>query len=242
MDIIINMEYIIVLIICALCIIICKFALNIKFKDLKEIKRIGYDKNLNDITNNLPENEQVCKEILKKLKNEDAVIESNSGENNKSSLYIVISNKIIIANIKDSFTRIQTIAHECVHSVQNKRTLMFNFVFSNIYILYFIVISILTLLHVITMPKLYMYILTIFGVIYYVVRNNLEMDAMQKAPYIAKKYIEDSKQLSQNQIDTVIDNYEYLNKMGIPMTSFNLIASVIIKIMIYCLIAIISTI
>lgn len=236
------MEYIIVLVICTLCIIICKFALNVKFKDLKEIKKIGYDKNLNDITNNLPENEQVCKEILKKLKNENVVIESNTEENNKSSLYIVISNKIIIANIKDSFTRIQTIAHECVHSVQNKRTLMFNFVFSNIYILYFVIISILTLLHIITNPKLYMYILTILGVIYYVIRNNLEMDAMQKAPYIAKEYMEESKRLSQNQIDTVMQNYEHLNKMGIPMTSFNLITSVIIKIMIYCLIAIIFSV
>ena len=236
------MEYIIVLVICALCIIICKFALNVKFKDLKEIKKIGYDKNLNDITNNLPENEQVCKEILKKLKNENVIIESNTEENNKSSLYIVISNKIIIANIKDSFTRIQTIAHECVHSVQNKRTLMFNFVFSNIYILYFVIISILTLLHIITNPKLYMYILTILGVIYYVIRNNLEMDAMQKAPYIAKEYMEESKKLSQNQIDTVMQNYEHLNKMGIPMTSFNLITSVIIKIMIYCLIAIIFSV
>ena len=236
------MEYIIVLVICTLCIIICKFALNVKFKDLKEIKKIGYDKNLNDITNNLPENEQICKEILKKLKNENVVIESNTEENNKSSLYIVISNKIIIANIKDSFTRIQTIAHECVHSVQNKRTLMFNFVFSNIYILYFVIISILTLLHIITNPKLYMYILTILGVIYYVIRNNLEMDAMQKAPYIAKEYMEESKRLSQNQIDTVMQNYEHLNKMGIPMTSFNLITSVIIKIMIYCLIAIIFSV
>ena len=236
------MEYIIVLVICALCIIICKFVLNVKFKDLKEIKKIGYDKNLNDITNNLPENEQVCKEILKKLKNENVVIESNTEENNKSSLYIVISNKIIIANIKDSFTRIQTIAHECVHSVQNKRTLMFNFVFSNIYILYFVIISILTLLHIITNPKLYMYILTILGVIYYVIRNNLEMDAMQKAPYIAKEYMKESKKLSQNQIDTVMQNYEHLNKMGIPMTSFNLITSVIIKIMIYCLIAIVFSV
>ena len=35
-----------------------------------------------------------------------------------------------IANINKTCTRIQTIAHECVHSIQNRKLLMFNFIFS----------------------------------------------------------------------------------------------------------------
>ena len=38
-----------------------------------------------------------------------------------ASLYIVATNTILISNIKDTFTRVQTIAHECLHSIQNKK-------------------------------------------------------------------------------------------------------------------------
>ena len=43
---------------------------------------------------------------------------------NEASLYIAVTNKILIANISNTYTRIQTIAHECLHSIQNKKIIM----------------------------------------------------------------------------------------------------------------------
>lgn len=233
------MEYVIIIISCILTIVILKFALNIKQKDMKKIKEIGYDKNLNDITNNLPENAIVCREILSRLENKEVKIKSNEDKSAKLTYYSVIGNRIVIANINDTFTRIQTVAHECIHSMQNKKTLLFNFVFSNVYLLYFFVISVLTIFKVISEPVYQVIILLLLGVIYYAVRNYLETDAMTKAPYVAKEYIKKSGRLSNEDIQTVMKNYEILNKIGIPLTNFNLIVSVLLKIIIYCVIVII---
>ena len=227
------MEYII-LVICIVTILIVKFALGINAKDMKKVKEIGYDKSLNELTNQLPENESVCKAILVQLKNTNVNIKESEDKNNKLTYYSVMSNSIIIANIKDTFTRVQTIAHECIHSIQNRRMLRFNFIFSNIYLLYFIVILALTIMKVIKMPHVFMIILILLGLIYYTIRSYLETDAMTKAPYVAKQYMEESKQISEQEIETIMEQYTILNKIGIPMTNFGLIVSVMIKIMIYC--------
>ena len=157
------MEYIVAIIVSLAFLIILKFAWNIKVKNLKQIKEIGYNKQLNEITNKLPENEQICKTILKKLNNESVVIKQS--ENNKSSFYFVLTNSILIANIKNTFSRVQTICHECLHSIQNRRTLLFNFFFSNIYLIYFLAICILTLLKLNFFPMAYLFILTILSFI-----------------------------------------------------------------------------
>lgn len=232
------MEEIIILGICILAILILKFALGIKIKDIKKVKQIGYDKKLNDITDKLPENKEVCQEILKQLNNEDVAIKVNEEKEATLSYYSVISNQIMIANIKDTFTRIQTIAHECVHSTQNRKILLFNFVFSNIYLLYFITILILTILKMIGSANVAIIGLIILGYIYYAVRSYLEIDAMTRAPYIAKEYIEKSEKLSNEELEIVMKNYYEMNQLGIPMTNFSLIMSVITKVIIYCIVAI----
>ena len=85
--------------------------------------------------------EKTTKMLDKKLNKtktvQENVIVKVSDENKEASLYIVATNTILIANIKNTFTRIQTIAHECIHSIQDKHLLWFNFIFSNIYLLYF---------------------------------------------------------------------------------------------------------
>ena len=120
------MEYMIIIITSIISVIALQFAWNIKLKDIKRLKEIGYSKELNKITNKLPENKQICETILKKLKNETVTIKEE--KESKTSLYIVLTNSILIANIKDTFTRVQTVAHECLHSIQNKKTLLFNFI------------------------------------------------------------------------------------------------------------------
>ena len=224
------MEYLIIVLSCIVFLIILKFAWKIKIKDIKKLKEIGYSKELNKITNKLPENKEICKTILKKLNNETVNIKES--ENNTASFYLVLNNTILIANIKNTFTRVQTIAHECLHSVQNKRTLLFNFIYSNIYFIYFVVICILSILGIVNHGMLHIFILTMLGIIYYAIRSYLEMDAMTKARPLAKEYMEEEGSLSKEEQKTILENYDKINEIGIKMTNYRLIISITIKIIV----------
>ena len=231
------MEYMIIIITSIISVIALQFAWNIKLKDIKRLKEIGYSKELNKITNKLPENKQICETILKKLKNETVTIKEE--KESKTSLYIVLTNSILIANIKDTFTRVQTVAHECLHSIQNKKTLLFNFIFSNFYFVYFLVICVLTILKFNFYPMLYLFVLTVFSFIYYTVRSSLEMDAMTKAKFLAKEYLQEEGSLSKQEQNIILENYEKINEVGIPLTNFKLIMNCFIKIIIYAIFAMI---
>ena len=134
------MEFIVLLIIVIVVYLILRFIFDF---NVKKIKELGEDKELDKLTQKYPENVEICKWYLKKLKNENVKIEED--KNSNATLYLVMSNKIFIANLKESYTRIQTIAHECLHSIQCKKLLWFNFIFSNVYLVYFGVICILAL-------------------------------------------------------------------------------------------------
>ena len=77
---------------------------------IKYLKEIQNKEELNDLTAKLPKNEEVCKEILKMLDNTSVAVEKNQVEDSTTSLYLVLNNKILIGNMKQSFVRIQTIA------------------------------------------------------------------------------------------------------------------------------------
>ena len=129
--------------------------------------------------------------MLEMLDNNSVKIEE--AKNTETSVYIAVTNKISIADMKKNYARIQTIAHECIHSCQDRRLLLFNFIFSNINIIYFIIISILTILKVISNQNLQIEILMLFTLIEFSVRSFLEIDAMTKAKYLAKEYMEKIK-------------------------------------------------
>lgn len=228
------MEYLIIIAVCIIFLVVLKFAWNIKIKDVKKLKEIGYSEELNEITNKLPENKEICKSILNILDNEKVVIKES--ENNTASFYLVLNNTILIANIKNTFTRVQTIAHECLHSIQNRRTLLFNFIYSNIYIIYFLCICILSLLKLNQYPMVHLFTLTILSFIYYAIRGYLEMDAMTKAKPLAKEYMEQEGTLSKEEQKKILDNYEIINEIGIKMTNYKLIINVTAKIIIYTII------
>ena len=231
------MEYIIILGLLILIIGTGYFIFNIK---VKEMKNAGKNKKLDEITSRFPENKEICKTILKKLNNEKVKIKENEDKDNKTSLYIAISDTIFIANIKDTYTRIQTIAHECLHSIQSRRLLLFNFIYSNIYIIYFVLSIILTILGVFKDIKLQIIILFILGFFYYVIRSYLETDAMTKARYLAKEYmleyIDINPICTKEQVQEIILEYDRINKLGIPATNYILMVNCIVKIIIYILI------
>lgn len=242
------MEYLIIIGISIIFLLLLFFVFGINFK---ELKKAGKDKELDGISNKFPENIDICKSILKKLNNEKVKIKENNEY--KSSLYIAITNTIIIANIKDSYTRIQTIAHECLHSIQPRKIQLFNFFFSNYYLLYFVIVSILTILGIIKNYQLQILIIIILGFIYYFVRSYLENEAMIKAQYLAKEYMEEYININDNNKDNINDNdinkieikkifekYNEINKIGIPASNYVLIFNCIFKVITYCIIVMLT--
>lgn len=231
------MEIIVILIMSIITIIALTILSKFNLKKIKLIKEIGEDEKLNELTNTLPENEQIAKEILAKLKNENVKIKTG-GASSQASLYIVATNTIFIANIKNTFTRIQTIAHECIHSIQDKTLLWFNFIFSNIYILYWILITILTLFNKIANPNIHAIILVMMSITLFFVRSYIETDAMTKARFLAKEYMESKKEvITKENIETIIENYDKINNIGIKFTNLSLIVEYLVKVIIYCVIA-----
>lgn len=222
------MEFLILLIIVIIGYLVLRFMFDV---NAKKIKQIGENKELDELTEKYPENVEICKYYLKKLNNENVKIEED--KNSNATLYLVMSNKIFIANLKNSYTRIQTIAHECLHSIQSKKLLWFNFIFSNIYLVYFFIICILAVFKVLPYKMMFLSILIILGFIFYSVRTYLENDAMIKARFLAKDYMQQEGISSQEEIDKIIGKYDELNDAGIKYTNFQLLSSVLLKIIIF---------
>ncbi len=228
------MEYLIVAIIVIITIILAKYIFDF---NIKKIKQIIKNEKLDKITSKYPENIEICKWYLKKLNNESVKIEENISK--ESCLYIAITNKILIANIKDSYSRIQTIAHECLHSIQGKKLLLFNFIFSNIYLIYFFIICLLGIFNVLPCKGIFLSILVILGMLYLTVRNYLENDAMIKARYLAKEYMENINISQKEEIDEIINQYDKMNVYGIKATNFKLLSNTLTKIFIFSIICLI---
>lgn len=228
--------YFVIIIIFLVFLLVLKIGLNIKIKDVKRLKQLSQDNTLNKITNVFPKNKEICEEILEKLNNKDVEIEE-LGEDSKSqtSLYLVMQNKIIIANIKDNFARIQTIAHECIHSIQDKKILKFNFIFSNISNLYFLVICILALLNIFNEQVWYCLLISLILIqsISFIVRSHLETDAMTRAEYVAGAYINEKKLLNKDDEEKIINTYKEINNIGIKLYNYILISKKILGVIVF---------
>lgn len=228
------MDKIICLTLSILTIIILKIIFKINKKEAKELEN---NKNVQIITDKFPENIDIAKEMLEMLNNKNVKIEQ--AKNTKTSLYIAFTNKISIADLKDNYGRIQTIAHECIHSMQDRTLLLFNFIFSNISIIYFALAIILTLCKVYTNTMLQVFILTMFTLINFSVRAYLEIDAMTKSRYLAEKYMNQKNLCTKDEQEKLLKEYDKINKVGIPFTLYYLLTNSLIRIMLYIVIAII---
>ena len=222
-----NIVILIMLLIIILLIMAKIYDINMrKLKQFVEYEETKFNK----LVDTYPSNLEICKNILKKLNNDKVKIEENKEA--KTSMYIAVSDKIIIADVKNSYTRIQTIAHECLHSVQKRKIQVFNFIYSNIYLLYFIITTILALLNKLNDPMLYISIMITLSYIYYFVRSYLENDAMIKARYLAKDFMEEVKISSEDEISSIIKSYDKLNDIGIKTVNYQLMLETLIKVII----------
>ena len=228
------MESIVVIALILFMIILFKIVFKI---DLKKVEPLKENKELQKLTDKFPENVQIAKEILKMLGNETVKIKE--AKNTQTSLYIAATDTISIADMKENYARIQTIAHECMHSVQDRRLLLFNFIFSNINILYLLTIIVLTIIGVIQNTALQIIILTMLAIIKFAVRGFLEIDALTKSKYTAKEYMESKNILTKEEITKIIEKYDEINKLGIPFTVVHILTSSLLGILIYAIISII---
>ena len=228
------MENIIYVVLLIITIVLFKYIFKI---NLKKAKSLQENKELEKTTDKFPDNIQIAKEMLDMIGNKDVKIEE--AKNTKTSLYIAITNKISIADMKNNYARIQTIAHECLHSCQDRTLLLFNFIFSNLNIIYFLAITILTIFKVINSQMLQMAILMLFTLIQFAVRSFLEIDAMTRAKYLAKEYIERKKLCTDEEKETLLKEYDKINKVGIPFVVDNLLTSGLIRVLIYAIISLV---
>ena len=227
------MELIIIIIaIIAILIIYLMMKMNIK-----EIKKIALEPELNIIAQKYPRNTEIAKTVLERLGNKTTKIEEN--ENSEATLYVAIQDKILIGNTHDSYTRIQTIAHECLHSIQDRKMLIFNFIYSNIYFIYYAIICILVIFRRLTNEILYSNIFLILSFIYYTVRVFLENDAMIKAKYLAKEYMEEQEVATKDEIKKVVYGFEQVNKESIKGTNAILFIKIMVKLVIFNALALI---
>lgn len=222
------MEEIIYIVLLILTIALFKFIFKV---NLKKAKTLQQNKEIEKITDKFPDNVEVAKEMLGMLGNEGVKIEE--AKDTGTSLYIAITNKISIADMKNNYARLQTIAHECLHSCQDRTLLLFNFIFSNINMIYFLVITILTLFKVVNNQVLQIAILMLFTLIQFAVRSFLEIDAMTRAKFLAKEYMEKKKLCTEEEKETLLKEYDKINKVGIPFTIDNLLTSGLIRVLIY---------
>ena len=224
----------IIIIVAVLSIIIVNSMMKI---NVKELEKIALDEELNKIAKNYPKNTEICKSILKKLENETTKIEEDTSS--EATLYIAISDKISIGNTHESFTRIQTMAHECLHSIQDKKMLLFNFIYTNLYLVYFIITCVLIIVGKLPNEMMFSNILLILSFIYYVIRVFLENDAMIKAEFLAKEYIEEQGVSSKEDKEKLCNGFKQINASGIMGTNCSLFVKIMIKVVIFNALALI---
>ena len=226
-----------VIIVCIITLILLKIFSNINFKELKKLKT-RESKELEKLSDKFPEEEKICKDILIKLNNNsDVKIEKESEY--ESCLYTIFNNKITLGKFKQQYIKIQTIAHECIHSCQSKITLWSNFIFTNIYLIYFYTIVILTIFNKLSYTNIHMIILIFLSIIQYIIRYSLEYEAMIKARFIAKEYIEENNILNKEETEKLINEYDEINSIGIPFMNYYTISINIVKIILFTFVSLI---
>lgn len=200
----------------------------------KELEKIALDEELNKISKKYPSNIDICKYVLNKLENKTTKVEEDI--NSEATLYFVIKDTISIGNTHESFTRIQIMVHECLHSIQDKKMLIFNYIYSNIYFFYFFIICILALLGKISNKLIYSNILVILGFLYYVVRIYLENDAMIKSEYVTKEFIQEKNISSKEEISKIYQGLRKINDATVKGTNCKLFTKIMINVAIFNLI------
>ena len=209
-----------ILLICTvICTIILFWICNTKFLGNGEI----HDDVVSPVMKKIGDNEKVAKEILSYIGNSTTKVEKNEDEKIKASFYNGNTDKITIKNTSDleECSRIVHIAHECIHSIQDKKLIKFHFIFSNIQILYFLGIFIYFFYNKdtsIRMPLLIIQLLIFVATFF--MKIVLESDATYRGPQLAFSYLSDK--VGKDEIKGFKDNVEEKLYKMVPASYFGL--------------------
>lgn len=225
-----------VIIVCVVTLILLKIFLNINFKNIKKLE-IRSSEELEELSKKFPTDEKICKDILSKLDSKDVKIRIAPEYN--SCLYTVFNNTITIGKFQQNYIKLQTLAHECIHACQRKRMLWSNFIFTNIYLIYFVAILVLAFLNKLPYTNIHTIILIFLSIIQYIIRFSLENEAMIKAKFIAEEYIEENEILNKEEENKLLEEYDKINNIGIPFINYYTISMNIIKIMLFSFVALV---
>lgn len=163
------------------------------YKEKINEKEMSFDEELSPVIASLPENKIMCEEILKKVSSK-VDVEYNPYEEAKGSFYNHRKNKIVVRNNKElgDISRVVHIAHECVHTTQKRSFLNMNFIFSNIQMLYFLMLIILRFFNIhsnIIEELLFIQILLVLMTFF--VKVVIESDACYRSVGLAEEYLKD---------------------------------------------------
>ena len=75
--------------------------------------------------------------------------------------------------------------------------------------------------------------------IQFAVREFLEIDAMTRAKFLTKEYMEKKKLCTNKEKEELLNEYDKINKVGIPFVVDNLLTSGLIRVLIYAIISVI---
>lgn len=228
------MEEIFFIILCLSLIIVLKLVFN---ANIKNLKKLGKNDRLDNAVEKYGSDQKICKDILKILNVENVKIHVDLESD--STFYMAVPNKIHIGNSKKTFARIQTMAHECIHSSQDRRLQVFNNIFSNIYNIYYLISIILLIIKKTVDNMVVINIFLILSLVYYTIRIYLENDAMLRAKEISKKYMESKNISSYEEIQEIIEEYEKINKEAVKYLNYSFLANILIKVIIFEIISLI---
>lgn len=182
------------------------------------------------------DNLSVCKEMLRLLKNNHTKVEYNKDEKSNLSYYNHSKDVIILKKDNKSSSRITQIAHECIHTIQDKTYLKANRFFSNFQIIYFI-ITLISMFHVEINELLLISIqlIMLLGTLF--VKVVIEGDASYRSVKLAEEYLK-NKINKEEKEQYIKESAELVYKL-MPVYYFNFFSQGMIMIIINTIVALV---
>lgn len=183
-------------------------------------------KQIQQIIEKLPQNEEICKQILFDLKNDHTKIVLD--KDIKNSYYVFLNDTIYLCDnpkAQSIYARLILIAHECRHTLQSRVLQKLNFLFSNLELIAFIVFVIFGFLNKLDISFLLIYLFTV--VVSIVPRLILEFDAVVHSIKIANQYMEGK--LEETERSLVTNIYRFQVEMLFPIMLIPLFLGKIVR-------------
>jgi len=183
------------------------------------------------------DNITICKEMLKLLGNSHTKVEYNKDEKSNLSYYNHGKDVIILKTNNVGSSRIVQIAHECIHTMQEKKFLIANKSFSNLQLIYFL-ISLITVINIekIELLLISIQLVILVGTIF--AKVVIEGDASYRSIDLVKKYLEEK--VEKHQLKLYIDKSSELIYNLMPVYYFNFLSQGMTMVVINILVGLIS--